>query len=583
MNNDMRAAIFLCSLLAALPAFAQPRSVPMPDSERTRWFRDSKFGIFVHWGPYSVIGRHEWARHKLQIPQAEYDQFARQFNPAKFNAGEWTRLFRNAGAKYVVITSKHHDGFSLYRSRVSDYDMEITPYAGDPLKQLAEAAQRDGLRLGFYHSIMDWKHPDYRPLRAWEHPKTYEQGGDLPRYLEFMKGQLRELLTNYGEVASIWFDGEWEHKPEEVDADGIYDFIRALQPNTLINDRLYNRRAGNKADFGTPEQFVPATGITGPGGKPLLWESCVTINTDSWGYNKYETDFKTDRDLIRMLVEVVSKGGNLLLNVGPRPDGTIQPEFVERLEAIGRWMSTNAEAIYETTASPFTRLPFYGRATVKGSTLFLHVFNWPLDGKLHVSGLNNIVHKAYLLADRTAKLTTARDGDDIVINVPVQAPDDTASVIALQLDGAPQATPAFEQPNGDGVLTLAAASAEVESSLGQRLKMENLFGHAYLTRWTRPEDVPTWKLNVPRAGRYQVALRYAASRASKDLPFLIKAGDSLLTGKTEVTGDAQVFKEFAVGVLTLKAGQQSLQIQSNAPAGAAAMNLEAIILKPAKR
>ncbi|MBL8238176.1 MAG: alpha-L-fucosidase [Bryobacterales bacterium] len=578
----MRAAHFLCSLLVALPALAQPRSVPMPDSERTRWFRDAKFGIFVHWGPYSVIGRHEWARHKLQIPQPEYDRFARQFNPVKFNASEWTRLFQNAGAKYIVITSKHHDGFSIYRSGVSNYDMEITPYSADPLKQLAEAAQRSGLRLGFYHSIMDWKHPDYRPLRSWEHPKTFEEGGDLPRYLDYMRGQLRELLTNYGEVATIWFDGEWEHKPEEINADGIYEFIRTLQPNTLINDRLYNRRPGNKADFGTPEQYVPATGVTGADGKPLLWESCVTINGDSWGYNKYETDFKTERDLIRMLIEVVSKGGNLLLNVGPRPDGTIQPEFVYRLEAIGRWMNVNAEAIYETAASPFPRLPFYGRATVKGSTVFLHVFNWPKDGKLRVPGLNNIVYKAYLLLDRNTQLTTARDGDDVIVTVPAVAPDDTASVIALQLDGTPQVKPSFDVPGQDGTLVLSAAAAEIESSHGQRLKMENIFGHAYLTRWTRPEDVPVWTLNIPKSGRYSVSLRYAAARASKDLPFFIKSGDALLRGKTEVTGDAQVFKDFAVGILSLKAGRQTLQMQSNAPPGAPAMNLEALLLTPAK-
>jgi len=579
----MRAASLFCLFLAAFPAFCQPRTAPIPDSERTRWFRDSKFGIFVHWGAYSVIGRHEWARHKLQIPQAEYDKYVRQFNPVKFNAAEWTNLFRSAGAKYMVITSKHHDGFSIYRSGVSDYDMEITPYAGDPLKQLADAAQRSGIRLGFYHSIMDWKHPGYRPLRSWEHPKTFEQGGDLPRYLDFMKAQLRELLTNYGDVSMIWFDGEWEHKPEEINADGIYDFIRGIQPNTLINDRLYNRRAGNKADFGTPEQFVPATGVTGPDGKPVLWESCVTINTDSWGYNKYETDFKTDRDLIRMLVEVVSKGGNLLLNVGPRPDGTIQPEFVERLQAIGRWMDVNSEAIYETTASPFARLPFYGRATVKGSTLYLHVFNWPKDGKLRVPGLNNLVHKAHLLADPAKGLATARDGEDIVITLPEVAPDDTASVIALQLDGTPQVKPYVEKPDGDGVLTLSAAAAEVESNLGQRLKTENIFGHVYFTRWTRPEDVPTWKVTIPKAGRYQVSLRYAAPRSSKDLPFLIKAGDSILAGKTDVTGDPQVFQEFSVGAMPLKAGEQTLQIQSTAPSGAAAMNLEAVILKPAKR
>lgn len=579
----MRAAILLTLLLAAIPAFSQPKTPPVPDTERTRWFREAKFGIFVHWGPYSVIGRHEWARHKLQIPQAEYDKFARQFNPVKFNAAEWTNLFQNAGARYMVITSKHHDGFSIYRSGVSNYDMKITPYPGDPLKQLADAAQRSGLRLGFYHSIMDWKHPDYRPIRSWETVKPEEKDGDLPRYLETMKAQLRELLSNYGDVATIWFDGEWEHKPEEINADGIYDLIRSLQPNTLINDRLYNRRPGNKADFGTPEQFVPATGLTGADGRPLLWESCVTINSDSWGYNKYETEFKTDRDLIRMLIEVVSKGGNLLLNVGPRPDGTIQPEFVERLQSIGRWMSANGEAIYETTASPFRTLPFYGRATVKGSTLYLHVFNWPADGKLRVAGLQNIVHKAYLLADRNTTLTTARDGDDVVINLPTQAPDEVASVIALQLDGTPRAIPAFEKPDENGVINLPAASAEIESSFGQRLKMENIFGHAYLTRWTRPEDVPTWRINIPKAGRYQVSLRYAAARSSAGLPFFLKSGDVLLNGKTEVTGDAQVFREFTVGAMTLRAGEQSLHLQSIAPPGAAAMNLETIVLKPVRR
>ena len=579
----MRAAILFCSLLTVLPAFSQPKTPPITDTERTRWFRDAKFGIFVHWGPYSVIGRHEWARHKLQIPQAEYDKFARQFNPVKFNATEWTNLFQNAGAKYVVITSKHHDGFSIYRSGISNYDMKITPYPGDPLKQLADATQRSGLRLGFYHSIMDWKHPDYRPIRSWEKVKPEDKDGDLPRYLESMKGQLRELLSNYGDVATIWFDGEWEHKPEEINADGIYDLIRSLQPNTLINDRLYNRRPGNKADFGTPEQFVPATGLTGADGKPLLWESCVTINSDSWGYNKYETEFKTDRELIRMLVEVVSKGGNLLLNVGPRPDGTIQPEFVERLESIGRWMSVNGEAIYETTASPFRSLPFYSRATVKDSTLYLHVFNWPADGKLRVAGLQNIVHKAYLLADRNKSLSTARDGDDIVVNLPAQAPDEIASVVALQLDGTPRAIPAFEKPGEDGSITLSAASAEIESSLGQRMKMENIFGHAYLTNWTRPGDVPTWKINIPKAGRYQISLRYAAQKSSGGLPFFLKAGDVLLNGKTEVTGDAQVFREFSIGAMTLKSGEQPLLLQSTAPPGATAMNLEAIILKPMRR
>jgi alpha-L-fucosidase len=528
-----------------------------------------------------VLGRHEWARHKLQIPQAEYDNYARQFNPARFQADAWVDLAASAGAKYIVITSKHHDGFSIYRSSVRDYDMEMTPYPGDPLKMLAESARRKGLRLGFYHSIMDWHHPDYRPLRAWEHPANYASGGNLPRYIEFMKAQLRELLTNYGDVAMIWFDGEWEHRPEEIGASAIQDLIRGLQPNTLINDRLFNRRPGS-GDFGTPEQFVPSTGLTSTDGKPLLWESCVTINTDSWGYNKYETEFKTARDLIRMLVEVVSKGGNLLLNVGPRPDGTIQPEFVERLQAIGRWMEVNHESIYETTASPFARLPFYGRATVKGSTLYLHIFEWPSGGRLRVPGLKNIVHRARLLANPAAPVTTVRDGDDLLITLPAQAPDAIASVVALQLDGAPAVTPYADAPGENGVITLSAASGEIESRFEQRVKTENLLGHVYFTHWTRPDDTPAWRVYIPKDQRYSIELRYGAGSRSAGLPFAVWAGDTYVTGQTESTGDSQVFKTFVAGTLSLKAGTQRIAVKSGAPPGASAMNLEAVILRPVK-
>ncbi len=223
--------------LLAVVAVARPQTPPLTDEERTRWYREAKFGLFVHWGPYSVLGRHEWARHKLQIPQAQYDQYVRGFNPVKFNAEEWTEVAKAAGVRYMVITSKHHDGFSMYRSNASDYDMEMTGYAGDPLRDLATAARRKGLRLGFYHSIMDWHHPSYRPLRAWEHPNTYKEGGDLNVYIDFMKRQLEELLTNYGDVAMIWFDGEWEHSTAAMRSDEVYDFIRKLQPNTLIPNR----------------------------------------------------------------------------------------------------------------------------------------------------------------------------------------------------------------------------------------------------------------------------------------------------------------------------------------------------------
>lgn len=584
----MRSCVFPAILLAAsvLPSvsLAQPSQPPLDADARLQWFKDSKFGIFIHWGAYSVIGRHEWARHRFQIPQAEYDVYARQFNPEKFNANEWMSLFDRAGAKYVVITSKHHDGFAIWRSKVSDYDIEMTPYKGDPLKDLADAAKRRNLKFGFYHSIMDWHHPLYRPRRAWEvkDPKDAKVGGDNSRYVDFMKEQLRELLTGYGDVAVIWFDGEWEHTLAELKRDDeVYDFIRMLQPNTLINDRLYERKPGSRGDFGTPEQFVPATGVKDPSGKDALWESCVTINMDSWGYNKYETDFKTDRDLIRMLVEVVSKGGNLLLNIGPKPDGSIQPEFVTRLEAMGEWMKVNGESIYGTKASPFARMPFFGRATQKDNTLYLHAFAWPQDGQLRVPGLKNLIHSAYLLADpKKTPLTWRRDGADILVSVPKTAPDERASVVVLKLDSAPVVEPFLVRPNDKGVLTLGIESSEIETRFEQRAKKENALGHVFLTRWSRHDDIPTWKLETPRAGRYRVQVSYGSTRTGTDRDYVVSVGQQSVPGKTVNTGGEWVFHTQSLGTLTLGKGEHTLQVKSANQQGLDGVTLEKVTLVP---
>ncbi len=574
----MRRLVFF----AVLPLFAQPSQPPLSETERLAWFKEAKFGMFLHWGAYSVIGRHEWARQRFQIPQAEYDQYAKQFNPVNFNAEEWVNIAQNAGAKYMVITSKHHDGFSIFRSKVSDYDMEITPYKGDPLKELAHAAQRKGMRLGFYHSIMDWHHPDYRPKRDWE-SRTPKAGGNNNRYVDFMKAQIRELLTGYGDVAMMWFDGEWEHTLKDLKRDDeVYDFIRNLQPNCLINDRLYERQAGSRGDFGTPEQFVPATGVVDPSGKPALWESCVTINQDSWGFNKYETEFKTSRDLIRMLIEVVSKGGNLLLNVGPTPDGRIQPEFVTRLEAMGNWMKVNQEAIYGTTASPFARLPFYGRATVKNNNLYLHVFEWPKNRQLRVPGLKNPVFSARLLGDPNAVIGIKKENDDVLLTLPKDAPNDVASVIALKLDSAPVTVPYLIAPNRSGVIELGAESCEIETRFEQRAKKENALGHVFVTKWTRNDDVPTWSFKTPNGGRYSVEISYGKNgRPDPTAEYTIAVGAQKLTGKIEPTGGDWVFKPRAAGTIALPAGEQTLKITTNVK-GAEAMQLERITLRPVR-
>ena len=585
MLSEARPA--LVALLLAGTLCAQPSQAPLPEAERTQWFKDAKFGIFIHWGAYSVIGRHEWARHRFEIPQAEYDRYARQFNPVNFDANAWVDLAKNAGARYMVITSKHHDGFAIYRSKVSDYDMEITPYPGDPLKQLAAAAKAKGMRLGFYHSIMDWHHPDYIPKRSWEVPGSRDghqaSGGNIDTYIEFMKAQLRELLTGYGDVATIWFDGEWEHSTAEMHSDEVFKFIRTLQPNTLINDRIYRREPGNHADYGTPEQFVPATGYRDASGKPLLWESCVTVNTDSWGYNKYETDFKTSRDLIRMLIEVVSKGGNLLLNVGPMPDGRIQPEFVTRLNAIGDWMKVNSEAIYDTTASPFARLPFFGRATAKANTLYLHVYQWPADRLLRVPGLANQVRGVRILGAPGSTPKAVRDGEDVIVSLPSDAPDEIASVVALDLDGAPRITAKMAiQPGADGTIWLKADAAEIESNLGQRAKKENLLGHVFITQWSRVEDKVNWVVNVPRAGKYTVDASYGTGRdAEKN--FSVQAGSGRpMEAAVRKTSSELAFRKFPAGILELSGrrtgdpdegarGRQRSQPQSRIPGAHAAV------------
>jgi alpha-L-fucosidase len=563
---------------AAVLAAAQPSQPPLSDDARLKWFRDAKFGMFIHWGVYSEIGRHEWIRNMAQIPQAEYDVYARRFNPVRFNPDAWVNLAAGAGARYMVITSKHHDGFSIWRSPASDYDMEITPYPDDPLKMLAAAAKKRGMRLGFYHSIMDWHHPDYRPRRAWEYPKNYKEGGNNNRYIDFMKAQIKELLSGYGDVAVMWFDGEWEHTLAEAGRAGeVYDFIRSLQPNTLINDRLFERKPGNRGDFGTPEQYVPATGMKDPSGKPILWESCVTINNDSWGYNKYETEFKTERDLIRMLVEVVSKGGNLLLNVGPKPDGTIQDEFVTRLNAIGRWMKVNAEAIYETTASPFERMSFFGRATVKGHKLYLHVFEWPAGGVLRVPGLRNMVHSARLLADPGREIRTERDGDDVLVRIPGPAPDEIASVLELNLDGAPASAPFVNRAGRDGVLTLGVESCEIETEFEQRARKENALGHVFLTRWTRDKDVPYWTAQIPKTGKYKVEVSYSR-RGAGAAEYTVEIGEAKVTGKAAGTGGEWVFQSSAAGEVSLKAGEVTVKVRGGA--AGAPINLERVTLRP---
>jgi alpha-L-fucosidase len=431
------------------PRAGPPESAAQRDA-RMAWWREARFGMFIHWGLYAVpagewqgqTNHAEWIRETARIPLEEYEQFVAQFNPVKFNADEWVRIAKDAGMKYIVITSKHHDGFCLFDSRHTEFDVRSTPFRRDILKELAEACRRQGLRICWYHSIMDWHHPDYLPRRAWEQRSA--EGADFGRYCAYLKGQLRELLTNYGPIGVLWFDGEWEDTWTHEHGEPLYDYVRALQPDIIVNNRVDKGRGGmagmtsgrHAGDYGTPEQEIPATGLPG-----VDWETCMTMN-DHWGYNKRDKNFKSAAELLRMLADIASKGGNYLLNVGPTAEGEFPPESVARLAEMGRWMKINGEAIYGTQASPFPSLP-WGRCTQRAlpdgrKRLYLHVFEWPADGRLEVLGLLADPVRAFLLADPDhAPLAVVREGDVVVVTLPSSAPDPVNSVVALDVQRRP--------------------------------------------------------------------------------------------------------------------------------------------------
>jgi alpha-L-fucosidase len=407
-----------------------------------KWFAEARFGLFIHWGVYSVPAGEwqnktsyaEWFLEETHMPVSQYEKFAAEFNPVKFDAKAWVAAAKEAGVKYLVITSKHHDGFGMFPSQLTDWCIKSTPFHRDPLKELSEACRAAGIKFCLYYSIMDWHHPDWGTRRAWNDKAAGKP--DMDRYTAYMKGQLKELVTNYGPLGILWFDGEWESPWTPERGADLYQYVRGLQPDIIVNNRVGKARAGmngmdkgrGAGDYGTPEQTIPAAGF----GPDVYWESCMTMN-NHWGYNKHDQNWKSATTLIRNLVDCSSKGGNYLLNVGPTAEGLIPATSLERLQQIGRWTKANGASIYGTTASPIG-LPKWGRCTAKGDTLYLHVFDWPKDGKLTVEKLGKPPKKVYLLGDAGQKALETKAADKaVVIDVPQQAPDAADTVIAVEM------------------------------------------------------------------------------------------------------------------------------------------------------
>ncbi|MFN8581377.1 MAG: alpha-L-fucosidase [Gemmatimonadaceae bacterium] len=348
--------------LLVIPAFTLSGQAYQPSAENLearRWFQDAKFGLFIHWGVYSVLGAGEWVMNNRSIRADDYEKLPAFFNPISYDPTAWVAMAKAAGMKYITITSRHHDGFAMFDSKVSDYNIvKRTPYAKDPLRLLVDAARKEGIKVFFYYSQLDWHRPDYYPRGATGQNAGRPERGEFNQYIDFMNGQLRELLSNYGPIGGIWFDGMWDRPDANWRLDETYRLIHQLQPAALIGSNHHKVPYAGE-DFQMFEKDLPGQNSAGfntteIGRLPL--ETCETMN-GSWGFNITDRDYKSTRDLVRYLVKAAGNNANFLLNVGPMPDGRIQPEFVERLQGMGRWMTANGESIYGTRAGPVSPRP----------------------------------------------------------------------------------------------------------------------------------------------------------------------------------------------------------------------------------
>ena len=557
-----------------------PQETPVTADQRLEWFEHDKFGLFIHFGPYSVLAGEwqghrvpvgteaEWIMQRFNIPVKDYREMARQLNPVKFNADDWVALAKAAGMKYLVITAKHHDGFAMYHSQVSPYNIvDWTPFKRDLLKELSEACRRQGIRFCFYYSQReDWDDPDGYG-NNWDYDRSKK---NFARYLETKsKPQLRELLTHYGPIGLVWFDRGLETRQQ---AEDFVALVRGLQPLCLIDGRVGSYDQDLMGDYqDMSDQGMPVGGIEEP------WETPQILNS-TWGYSRFDQDWKPPAVVIHLLVETVGKGGNYLLNVGPMGDGAMPPAAAVTLRRVGAWMQQNGDSIYGTTASPLPEYP-WGRTTVKGEKVYLHVFNWPADNVLRVSQLgNNQVKAAHLLVWPAEKLTFSHDQGVVLVSLPAQIPDVNDTVVVLEMAAPLKVHPPLVTQGSDDPFHLDYMNGV---TAGKALKRFNRKGNFFISKWTGPEDSITWHLLVSQTGRYKVQIRYAARAEVQGGKYSLTIGPQSLTGVVERTGEDFDYKTVDLGTLTLpQAGPITVRIQ---PAGSYdhdLMQFESLELSP---
>ncbi|MGO9262378.1 MAG: alpha-L-fucosidase [Bryobacteraceae bacterium] len=382
---------------------------------RMKWWHEARFGMFIHWGLYSTLGRHEWVMEDEGIPVAEYEQLAKRFKPKPNAARDWARLAKQAGQKYMVMTTKHHEGFCNFDSKLTNYCAPKQGPGRDLVKEYVEAARAEGLRVGFYYSLMDWHHPDGARCATGEAARR--------RFVDYIHGHVRELLTNYGKIDVLWYDVSWPLTPAGWESEKMNAMVFQLQPDIIVNNRN-----GLDGDFATPEQRIQAS-------TDRAWESCMTMN-GSWGYQAADDDWKSPKTIVRNLVTCGHGAGNYLLNIGPKPDGSIPEDSVRILTAVGKWMERNGKSIYRTGICQPGRSNYAG-FTRDGNTLYMHVHFWPGE-TVALAGLMNKVQSARLLATGKEVKFEQEEFRVRFTGLPTKAPDEPVTTLAIELDGEPR-------------------------------------------------------------------------------------------------------------------------------------------------
>ncbi len=579
MKQLSNVALSLLVGLVTVPVIGKTAEV-LPESDaayhqRMAWFTDAKFGLFIHYGVYSTLGGEwkgepvpryaEWIQRWGKITPEEYIPLAADFSPDALDADQWVKAAKDAGMKYMVITTKHHEGFCLWDSALTEYDLgEATTFDRDILGELKAACDKYGIAFGTYYSIIDWHHPSQRAEQALNRTPMRDKAG----YVKYMKGQLKELIDRY-DPAIMWFDGDWTDWWTMDDGADLYNYLRALSPDMIINNRVAKRKEFKK-DFGTPENFTPGAALD------HNWEACWTVN-HSWGFKKSDTNWKSNEVLVQKLIDIVVKGGNLLLNVGPQADGSWPDAAFGQLGAMGGWIAQCPDAIYEAEFVAAAE-PAWGRiAQRRGSDeqngeLFAYVFQWPENGKLKVRGVA-AGHIQACTYDGKA-LPTKTEGTDTLIDLSGVKPADYATVLRLQYaDGLNLSNVSYDLELQGNELILKADEAALSGS-GLKLDGQAAVG------WKQASDQAKWTMNIPAPGKFSVKLLYGYE-FRKPISVTLRVGGQELKAELPAKGSPENLKIMDIGEIELNdVGDAVCTLQFGRPAAEARLSLKTVYFVP---